>query len=260
MATEPEMFDLLRRRFAREGNGGAGEYALMAQVRNAAGFGATRTFDAVSVSLWPSRGIVIHVYEIKCSRSDWLRELKDPAKADAAAKVADHFSVVVSDPKIVADGELPATWGLLVKRGEKLVCVKEAPLLPDADIARPVPRSFLVPMLRASGLVPLVKAPEIEEARSRGFEDGAKRWKEAYDKAQESMIQFRDTINAFENAAGVSLRGWAGNDPAAVGAALRSVLQEDKAVNRSREQIERAHRTLVEAAADLEKFLVREPA
>ena len=74
-ATESEMLDLLERHYARTGNGGSGEYAFLRQVRNAAGFDAKRTFDAVVVGLWPSRGHDIHVIEVKVSRSDWQREL-----------------------------------------------------------------------------------------------------------------------------------------------------------------------------------------
>ncbi len=145
------MLALLRQKLTKPGNGGAGEYALLPQVRNAAGFDASRTFDAVAVSLWPSRGFSIHCYEVKCSRSDWLRELKEPAKAEAAAHHCDRFSIVAADSSIVKDGELPPTWGLLVVHGQGLRTVVAAPLLPGADPKRPVERSFLVPMLRSAG-------------------------------------------------------------------------------------------------------------
>jgi hypothetical protein len=178
-ATEAEMLDLLERHFARPGNGGSGEYAFMRQVRNAAGFDAKRTFDAVCVGLWPSRGHDIHVIEVKVARSDWLRELAKPAKAEDAAKVADRFSVAA--PRGVLDlAEVPATWGYIEISGgtveeypipplfpgdeertgtrvvgRKVRTVRAAPLLRPAEECRgPIPRSFLVPMLRAAGAVP----------------------------------------------------------------------------------------------------------
>lgn len=58
-------------------------YALLPQVANGTGYAASRHCDAIALSLWPSRGIRLHGFEIKVARSDWLRELKDPAKAEA---------------------------------------------------------------------------------------------------------------------------------------------------------------------------------
>lgn len=183
-ATELEMTDLLERMLAKPGNGGSGEYAFLRQVRNAAGFDASRTFDAVSVGLWPSRGHEIHVYEIKVSRGDWQRELAKPAKAEDAAKVADRFSIVAPRGCVNVD-EIPATWGyieasgavaeeveephpwkagetlnVLHITGRKLRTVKAAPLLhPDRSERPPIARSFLVPLLRAAGAVPEAVTP-----------------------------------------------------------------------------------------------------
>jgi hypothetical protein len=177
-ATERELLDLLEKMLTKPGNGGAGEYAFMRQVRNAAGFDAKRTFDGVSVGLWPSRGHDIHVYEVKVSRSDWQRELAHPQKAEDAAKVADRFSIVAPRDVVHVD-DLPATWGLIhaiggteveedlpsedgqlprkITRvvGRKLRVVRKAPLLhPGREFPQSIPRTFLVPMLRAAGAVP----------------------------------------------------------------------------------------------------------
>lgn len=184
-ATEAEVLGLLERYYAKPGNGGSGEYAFMRQVRNAAGFDANRTFDAVVVGLWPSRGHDIHVLEVKVSRSDWQRELAKPEKAEDAAKVADRFSVVA--PRGIVDlAEVPATWGLIEVHGgvveeyevppafpgdeprkatrvvgRKVRTVRAAPLLHDTERCRaPIPRSFLIPLLRAAGAVPEARTPD----------------------------------------------------------------------------------------------------
>lgn len=161
--TEAAVLDLIERHYARPGNGGSGEYAVLRQVRNAAGFSATRTFDAVVIGLWPSRGHELHVIEVKVSRSDWLRELRDPKKADDAASIADRFSVCA--PKgVVKREELPATWGLLEVMtgpdGSKLRVARAAPLLHDPEhVKAPIPRGLLVAMLRAAGAVPDPEPP-----------------------------------------------------------------------------------------------------
>src|SRR4051812_18306594 len=60
------------------------EYVLLEQVRGATGIteGADRSADAIAMSVWPSRGLELHGFEVKVSRGDWLRELREPAKAE----------------------------------------------------------------------------------------------------------------------------------------------------------------------------------
>lgn len=253
--TEIEMLNMLRTRFTRPGNGGSGEYAFMTHVRNSAGFNSTRTFDAVVMNLWPSRGLELHAYEVKCNRSDWLRELKEPAKAEAAARVCDRFSMVVADDSIIAAGELPGSWGLLVARGSKLVCVKEAPLLPDADPKRPVRRDFLVALLRSGGAVPQAEAEEVRLARDEGRRESDERHKDQVEAWREERDTLRATITAFEQESGVRLSGWRGHDAAEVGKALRSILNGEKKAEEARTQLERAQQMLRRAADELAQFL-----
>jgi hypothetical protein len=185
--TEGAVTALLRERHNKSGNGGSGEHAFLAQVRNAAGFDSNRSFDAVAMNLWPSRGLTVEVFEIKVSRSDWLRELKKPDKAEDACRLADKFTIV-APAGCVRDGELPPTWGLIEVRGDgtdespwKLRTVKVAPLLhEDPERVKVLPRGFVVGMLRcAPGAVPGGKVPTAEEkalraARQEGLTEGIK--------------------------------------------------------------------------------------
>jgi hypothetical protein len=79
--TEADIAQALRDRYGHQGGNGR-RYAFAAHVRSHAGFDATRTADFVAMDLWPSRGLSLHGHEIKVSRADWLRELKEPAKAE----------------------------------------------------------------------------------------------------------------------------------------------------------------------------------
>lgn len=254
--TEAQVLSMLRERHVRHGNGGSGEFAFMTHVRNAAGFNSTRTFDAVVMSLWPSRGMELHAYEVKCSRSDWLRELKEPEKADAAAKLVDRFSMVVSDESIIQPGELPPTWGLLAVRGSKLVCVKEAPLLPEADPKRPVGRQFVIAMLRAGGAVPQAEAEEIRLARAEGFNAGVKSNEDAIESWRTDRDNYRLQIQEFERASGVSLTRWHGNrSPAEIGAALKAVLDGEARVGRVQQDLTNARDRLREAADSIDRMI-----
>lgn len=55
--------------------------------------------------------------EVKVSRSDWLTELKNPAKADAWRLHCHRWYLAVPDPAIVKD-DLPEGWGLMLPDGK----------------------------------------------------------------------------------------------------------------------------------------------
>ncbi|MET8006160.1 hypothetical protein [Nonomuraea glycinis] len=74
--------------------------------------GSNRRCDLLRIGLWPSRGYGIDVHEIKTSRSDWLRELDNPGKADAWWEYSSRFWIV-APPKMIQPEELPPGWGLM---------------------------------------------------------------------------------------------------------------------------------------------------
>lgn len=127
---------LLRKRFA------APEWALMEEVAPSTG-GGTGYADAVAMNLWKSRGYIVFGMEIKISRSDWLRELKKPAKAESVFHYCDGWYVVAL-PGVIKEGELPVTWGYLEVHGSKIVEKIKAPKLE----ARPLDRPFLASLMR----------------------------------------------------------------------------------------------------------------
>lgn len=126
----PELMSRLMTKFAPPA------YAFFKEVADGAGFQITRHIDGLAISLWPSRGLTITGFELKASRSDWTKELKNPAKAEAVARYCDYFYLVVGDRNIVKTGELPDGWGLIVPGGNGLKIEKEAPKTIAADIDR----------------------------------------------------------------------------------------------------------------------------
>lgn len=74
--------------------------------------GSNRRCDLLRIGVWASRGMGIDVHELKTSRSDWLRELDDPGKADAWWPYSSRFWVV-APPKMIRLEEMPSGWGLM---------------------------------------------------------------------------------------------------------------------------------------------------
>lgn len=228
------MLALLEKRYCGQESGNGPAWAFVPHVRNAAGFNATRTIDALAMSLWPSRGLELHGHEIKCSRADWLREMRDPSKAEAFCKFLDRWWLVVADRSIVKDDELPPTWGLMVATGRGLVVATQAPLL-KIEEGQWMPRTFLAALMRASVRTAAVQPAEIAEAVVAAVEaerklnaDNVERWREERD-------GLRETIRAFEQASGVQINGHTygyGHTPEATGAALRAVLNGESDAER----------------------------
>lgn len=84
----------------------------------------------------------LHGFEIKASRADWLAELRDPAKAESFKRHCSYWWLVVSDQRLVQEGELPADWGLLVVAGDRLRQVKPAPKLQAESMPWPMVVAF----------------------------------------------------------------------------------------------------------------------
>jgi hypothetical protein len=168
---ERTIFEMIETRFR------APEWAVLPGVASSTGAVTTRRCDAIAMSLWPSRGLELHGFEIKVSRADFLRELKNPEKAEQVAKYCDRWWLVTSDEHIVQAGELPPTWGLLVRHGRSLRLKVAAPQLQPVEMTR----RFLAALLRvAATSMPGPKRIEEERksAREEGFEQGkdSERW------------------------------------------------------------------------------------
>lgn len=198
-----ELTVLLRERFA------APEHAILFEVANGTG-AAVRTYtDAVVMGLFPSRGLTLYGIEMKVSRGDWLRELKRPQKAEGIFRFMDGWYVAVGDEKIVHEGELPPTWGLLVAKDGKLDTKVKAPPL----TAEPVTRPFLAAMLRRASeaehrAVVLPEKEALARARQAGREEGRKSENEA---AITKLTELQQCVAAFEAASGLKIadhRAW----------------------------------------------------
>jgi hypothetical protein len=119
-------------------------WAFLRHVADGTGVNKLRTADAMAMSLWPSRGLELHGFEVKSYRSDWLRELKAPAKADELASRCHRWWIVAPGTDVVRLEEVPRTWGLLVADGQGLKVAIDAP----GREPLPLEYGFLAALLR----------------------------------------------------------------------------------------------------------------
>lgn len=109
--TERSMLDALQSRYSVRSQG-LYRYVTAEHVRSHCGFDARRVCDFMAQDLWAMKGLPLHGHEVKVSRSDWLRELADPTKAEEFRRYCDRWWLVVPDRTIVRD-DLPDGWGLM---------------------------------------------------------------------------------------------------------------------------------------------------
>lgn len=198
----------------------APEWALFFEVANGTGATTRRYADAVGASLFPSRGLDFHGFEVKTSRADWLRELKDPGKADVIASYCDFWWLVAGDEKVAAKDEIPRTWGFLVSKNGELRQVKRAERLD----AKPLDRKFAMAMFRRADQwtkQQLKDDRRIVRAKEEGFKAGKEErdWENTSAKADLAHLQER--LAEFEKTSGVGIASWRYGD---VGEAVKAFL------------------------------------
>lgn len=209
--TEQDVFKALQTYFRSDAG-----FVLLPQVGNSTGTRHRRTADAVAMQTWPSRGLYLHGIEIKTRRSDWVREMKYPEKAEVIARFCHFWWVAGGTKQIVRPSEIPDSWGYLyldknnnVHLGKK--AVQQEPATPT--------HGFMAAVLRQASRVVTPQA-EIDDAFKSGVVVGNKEAKDIYayrlDSAEKAIAEFR-------KASGIDiLREY--HLPADIGTAVRVVL------------------------------------
>lgn len=251
--SESGLTELLAKKFAPPA------WAFFPQARNGTGFTRMpRTCDALAVSLWPSRGIEIHGFEIKVNRSDWSRELADPEKSIEWQSRCHHWWIVAPSD-VVPLPELPANWGLIepATNGRGLRYCKAAPKLQPKELGI----SFVAALCRdvferytpKSGLKTLLAAEY-----SRGKIEGEGKAQHEGKRAIHDLAELRENVKAFERASGVTISHWKSENEN-LGAAVAAVLRCGRGQVRSYlENQERCIRECLDAMAAGPKIAAKE--
>ncbi len=124
------------------------KYAFIVEFRGGTGWSRESRADAIAMNLWPSEGLELIGFEIKTSRADWLKEIKDPLKCEPIKQFCDRWYLVTDERKVAQENEVPEDWGFMrmdwVSMKQQIVTVKEAPKLEPKEIDR----LFLASLMR----------------------------------------------------------------------------------------------------------------
>lgn len=199
----------------------APEWALLFNVGNGTGHHCTGWADAIAMSLYPSRGLAIHGFEFKASRTDWTKELKDPHKAEKVAKYCD-FWWLVARADIVKDAELPLGWGQMEWRDSKLKLVRAASQMKPVQLDR----EFIAAILRRSAesdqkVIDELVRKQVDKDRAehqQSRKDAIERDRSEYSKVLKNLKELKEKT-------GIDLRGYQATDE--VARAIKLVLDSD---------------------------------
>jgi len=219
------IYDALKKRYRPP------EFGILFEVANRTGWGRYRYADAMAMSLYPSRGLVLHGIEIKAARGDWLQELRNPEKSAPIQAYCNYWWVVAPKGIIELD-EMPATWGLLELHGKKtLRCTKQAPELEPKELDR----QFIAAIFRrlAEAQTHWVSRASIQDELDQATQDGRdsqiEKNKREIRRTADLLEQLTEAVKSFESAAGVKIDRWHAGD---VGRRVRMALELEQ-LNRS---------------------------
>lgn len=243
-------------------------YAVFFEVADGTGAAKHRSADAIAIGLWRSNGFRRIGFEVKASRSDWLRELRDPAKAEPVAQYCHEWWLLATAAAVAKVEEMPLGWGLmeLVDTGLK---IRRKPNCPT-PIAMSEP--FFASLVRAANKTDMHAkliqettwrvTREVSEKLDAQLREGAKA-RNQLSSAQTELNALRARLEAFERLTGLSIDDARFNRQfgAAVQAAVRfdadslGVLKRNLVWAVENAEKERAHAfQLLEAIKSLEEL------
>lgn len=177
----------------------AGEYVLMPEVSCGNGY-----MDWIAVGLWSSRGFPIIGHEEKAFRSDWLRELKKPAKQESHFKYLNQMYLLTTNDNVAKMEEIPEPWGWKHIKNDKVYTMKKAPQLAP----EPIPKSFLTALIRrAASKEKYVHVDDIEDKIVEAAEKRKEHQSYLVKQELEEFERIKEAVKEFEEASGLKIFG-----------------------------------------------------
>jgi hypothetical protein len=146
----------------------ADEWVWCEQVRRELGIpDDLRIADAIAVARWPSAGQMIHGFEQKDKRGDWLNERNRPQKSAWMEEICGAIWLVIPAPRklVIHDmAEVPRGWGLIEVGAGGCVVLQAA-----GELDRPGPPWAFVCSLLAAAARPAA-APGLDTGPRRAID------------------------------------------------------------------------------------------
>lgn len=187
-----------------------GEYVLLFDVPNVVGTRQERRCDAVALGMWQSTGRLIHGFEIKVSRADWLREVKDVSKADHFMAQCDRWWLVTGDHSIAKSEEIPDAWGWMTATRTGLRIQRPPkPLHADAEQMK---RLWAFALIRRAADRGDINAPELQAILAKNRAEVDRRAEEHIKSvlagSAPAFERLKKEVADFETASGMKLTDW----------------------------------------------------
>lgn len=255
--TSADLCRMIQSKFATDGS-----HLALFDVPDNVGMQSKRRADAIIIGNWGSTGRLVHGFEIKVSRGDWLRELKDTSKADPFIARCDRWWLATADDKLAKLEEIPALWGWMTATKAGLRVQK-----PAMDLGQPsttMHKLFALGLIRsayerASGDV--MQNPMVANRIDQMQKDHARQIDDMVAQASRSMKrdldEYKKQAEEFEAASGMRLTDWKLGNVGKLAAAIAEMHRDG--YGSMRQRLEAQARTLRETADTIQGAIAALP-
>lgn len=159
--TERDLLDALWRRLTVAMNGDTARYVMAEQVRHDPTYG-NHIADAIAVDTWGSGQYALEGYEVKTTRADWRREIRETVDRHGRARGGPSKSLpwrqhcarwfILAPAGVVPVEELPDGWGLIEAHGDDPATLRLRSRVRAANRpqdAQPLPARQVAGLMRA---------------------------------------------------------------------------------------------------------------
>lgn len=211
--------------------GDRGEHIVLFDVPDRVGMKQRRRADVIAISMWQKSNYVIHGAEIKVSRGDWLRELKQTSKSDPFLPHVDRWWLITGNVTVAKPEEIPDYWGWMNATATGLRIMRPARAIESTENKVFMNRDWAYGLIqrahRASG-------EELSRQVAKGIEvqlkvetarlerEYAGRNRDYFKSEYESL---KAKVDAAQAASGLELDSWRFGNPTTVGQLAKALHQ-----------------------------------